>query len=82
MESKINEDINRLELIDADIVLYLKKLIEEVYKQSICWQALTINLIHELCDICFYKSLLFSGCISRSYTNKVVLYSGTLCLKI
>jgi hypothetical protein len=72
IERKINKDINRLELIDADIVLYLKKLIEEkVYKQSICWQPLTINCISEYGEVCFDKSLLFRRCVSISYTNKV-----------
>jgi hypothetical protein len=73
MESRIKENINRLELIDADIVLYLKNLIEEkVYEQPIYYYyPLTIDCIHHIFEFCYDKSLLFSRCISISYTNKV-----------
>jgi hypothetical protein len=68
MMNKINSNIlSKLELIDADVLIYLKVLIEQkIHKQSLYWYPLT-----KICLADTDKSPLFIRCASIDYTKKV-----------
>ncbi|MCA6070320.1 MAG: hypothetical protein LE180_04325 [Endomicrobium sp.] len=68
MMNKINSNIlSKLELIDADVLIYLKVLIEQkIHKQSLYWYPLT-----KICLAWTDKSPLFIRCASIDYIKKV-----------